>query len=277
MGNSIHYQTGESHASRVLLANGLTTLPVCPFALAKKHDILVKTRASGEPGVTGFLMRVGQTFGIYYASHIDNDGFIRFTVAHELGHYFIPGHPDALFLDGDGIHASRALNPSGDRYEKEADGFASGLLMPRESFIAAMRELEPGFGAIEALASTCRTSITSTAIRYAQFAEDPVAVIVSTGTSIDYCFMSDAIRAVDGVKWISKGTSLPSRCETRKFNAVSSNITSGRKAYGWTSMDDWFEEAPQVEMKEDVVGLGGYGKTLTVLFTDEAIDDDEND
>lgn len=42
-------------------------------------------------------------------------------------------------------------------------------------------------------------------------------------------------------------------------------------------MDDWFEGAPQLEMKEDVVGLGGYGKTLTVLFTEEAFDDKEED
>ncbi len=255
----------------------MTALPVCPFALAKRHDILVETRESSEPGVTGFLMRVGDSFGIYYASYIDNDGFIRFTVAHELGHYFMPGHPDALFPNGDGIHKSRGWNPTGDRFEKEADGFASGLLMPRNLFVAAMRELDPGFGAIESLAATCRTSITSTAIRYAQFAEDPAAVIVSTGTLIDFCFMTDVMRRLDGVTWIKKGSSLPPRCETRNFNAISSNVSSGRRAYGWTSMDDWFEGAPQVEMKEDVVGLGSYGRTLTVLFTDEAIDQDDED
>lgn len=42
-------------------------------------------------------MRLGETFGIQYASHIANEGFIRFTVAHELGHYFLPGHAEHLF------------------------------------------------------------------------------------------------------------------------------------------------------------------------------------
>lgn len=37
------------------------------------------------------------------------------------------------------------------------------------------------------------------------------------------------------------------------------------------------EHRAEVEMKEDIVGLGTYGKTLTVLFTDEAIEDDESE
>jgi hypothetical protein len=30
-------------------------------------------------------------------------------------------------------------------------------------------------------------------------------------------------------------------------------------------------------MNENVVGLGGYGKTLTVLFSDKLIEDEEDD
>ncbi len=270
-----YYKSGEAHAAHVLEENGLISLPVCPFELAKKHDIAVETKQASEPGVTGFLMRVGNSFGIYHASHIQNDGFVRFTVAHELGHYFIPGHPDAIFPNGDGTHASRAGTPGGNRYEQEADGFASGLLMPGGLFLAQMRKLDPGFVAIDSLAKTCRTSILSTAIRYAQFAEDPVAVIVSTGATIDYCFMSDAIRNLEGITWIKKGIHLPPRCLTRTFNQKRENITSGSKDGAYASLDDWFEGAPQVEMKEDVIGLGGYGKTLTVLFTDDVLDDED--
>lgn len=112
-----------------------------------------------------------------------------------------------------------------------------------------------GFEAIESLAETCRTSITATAIRFAQYAEDPVAVLLSNGQTIDCCFMSDALRDVEGLKWIKKGALVPPRSETAKFNKVASNTSSGRKSGGWASLDDWFDGAPQVEMKEDVVGL----------------------
>jgi hypothetical protein len=40
-------------------------------------------------------------------------------------------------------------------------------------------------------------------------------------------------------------------------------------------LNDWFENAPDVEIKEDVVGLGHYGKTLTVLFTEELLTEEE--
>jgi hypothetical protein len=66
----------------------------------------------------------------------------------------------------------------------------------------------------------------------------------------------------------------PASRPTPKFNKVASNVTSARKAAGWTSLDDWFDDAPQIEMKEDVVGLGSYGRTLTVLFTNDIVDGD---
>jgi hypothetical protein len=42
-------------------------------------------------------------------------------------------------------------------------------------------------------------------------------------------------------------------------------------------LDDWLDGAPQVEVNEDVVGLGSYGKTLTILFTDEDLEDEDQD
>jgi hypothetical protein len=266
----------ERVAADVIRGFPCTALPICPYAIASKHEITVQTRDSSEPGVTGFLMRVGNNFAIYHASHIKNDGFIRFTVAHELGHYFLPGHPDALFPNGDGIHHSRGGFQSSDKCERQADSFASALLMPKSMFLSAIRELEPGFSAIKTLKDMARTSITATAIRYAKFAEDPVAIIISQGTTIECCFMSDVIRDLSGLQWIKKGTPLPPRCQTRTFNENASNIACSRDAAGWTSLDDWFDSAPEVEMKEDVVGLGGYGKTLTVLFTEEPLSDEDD-
>jgi hypothetical protein len=47
-------------------------------------------------GVSGMLLRNGDDFGILYATHIKSSGFQRFSISHELGHYFLPGHIDAV-------------------------------------------------------------------------------------------------------------------------------------------------------------------------------------
>jgi len=271
------YTQATRHAERLVTALGIGALPVDPFAIAEQHDIVVQAKEAASPGVSGCLLKVGDQFGIMYATHIQNEGFIRFSVAHELGHYFLPGHPEYLFAEGEGLHESRSGFVSNDPYELEADHFAAGLLMPSALFVRALRRAGVGFRAIESLAHTCQTSITATAIRFAMYADDPVAVVVSTGSRVDYCFLSEAIKQIRGLTWIRKGESVPWGTETHRFNGNGTNITFGRKSEGWTTLDRWFRGAPAVVMKEDVVGLGDYGKTLTVLFTDEVIDEEDDE
>jgi hypothetical protein len=265
----------EQAAERAISDCGFTALPICPFEIAKRSDIHVEPKASNKPGVSGFLMRVGNSFGIRYASHIQNEGFIRFTVAHELGHYFLPGHPEKLFPNGDGVHQSRSGYISHDRLERQADCFASALLMPQKLFGKAVDRAGSGFSAIEKLARECKTSITSTAIRYTSFTPDAVAVIVSSGRQIDYCFMSHRIQDLRDITWIRKGTALPAGA-TLRFNSNPSNIEQARQEESTCYLGDWFDGAPQVEVNEDVIGLGSYGKTLTILFTDEDLEGEDD-
>jgi hypothetical protein len=277
MSTNLAIQEAEAEAASVVRASHVTHLPVCVLGIAIGEDIVVEPKQSDEPGVSGIFMKMGDAFGIQYGRHINNDGFIRFTVAHELGHYFLPGHIKSLFSNGQSQHLSKSGFVSNDPLERQADFFAAALLMPEGLFTSAMRRAGEGFQAIKALAGTCRTSITATAIRYARFAEDPVAVIVSSGNKVEFCVLSQALRNARGVKPLTKGCLIPALSTTGKFNRHEANVAGGKQEGGWSSLDDWFDDAPQVEMKEDVVGLGRYGRTLTVLFTAEAIGGDEED
>ena len=86
---------------------------------------------TSHSGVSGMLVSYGNTFGILYST-IDNDGYHRFSIAHELGHFFVEGHLDYIPLVH-GVHRSRYI--SQDRYEREADCFAAVLLMPEAPVI----------------------------------------------------------------------------------------------------------------------------------------------
>ena len=277
MSDRLREREAEYRAEGVIKDMGFTKAPICPVTIARRIGIAVEPKPSNVEGVSGFLMRTGNNFLICYASHIQVDGFIRFTIAHELGHYFLDGHPEHFFPNGDGIHQSRSGFISSDPYERQADQFAAALLMPEPLFRTATRRAGEGFAAIEALATTFRTSLTSTAIRFARFSEDPVAVVISSDGKVDCCFMSEPLRAIRGMQWLKKGTPLTRGTATYRFGQDSSRVANAETAEDWTSLDLWFDDAPEIEMKEDVVGLGTYGKTLTVLFTDEAIEDDESE
>ena len=254
---------------------GVTALPIEPRSIAAERQITIQTWEPKVQGISGFLMKQGDSFGIGYSVKIKNPGYINFTLGHELGHYHLPGHIEKLFASGSGIHSSRSGFVSDDECEREADLFAASLLMPERLFRAALRAAGHGFPAIETLAAQCVTSITATAIRFADFAEDPVAVIVSSNGNVEYCCLSSAIRELGGIISPKRGDSLPTTSTTARFQRDPDNVINGCRAEGFSMLDEWLEGAPRVEMKEDVVGLGYYGKNLTVLFSEEPIEADD--
>ena len=264
----------ETQAENLVEQLGIASLPINPIEIAEQHEIRCKPEKI--QGFSGCLIKRGDVFGILYSLKFNNEGFIRFTVAHELGHYFLPGHPELLFPKGNGTHYSHNGFTASDIHELEADHFAAALLMPRHLFRAALgQETIPGFYAIEALSQKCKTSITATAIRYANFADYPVALIVSSNNRVEYSFMSDTMKTkIRGASWLKKGEGIPPQSQTAAFNEDQNNILSGAKEESSSYSDAWFAGAPSEEINEDVIGLGGYGKTLTVLFCEESLADD---
>ena len=108
---------------------------------------------------------------------------------------------------------------------------------------------------IEDLADKCETSLTATAIRYAQFADDPVAIFMSDGQKVDYCFMSDSLfDCIPRDARYQKGKLVPPSSPTGRFNQDAANVREARRAEGVSTLADWFDGAPEVEVQEDVVG-----------------------
>jgi hypothetical protein len=258
----------ENRAAEVLKELQITSLPVDPFHIAGRRDILVQEDPTLSSGISGCLMKVGDNFGIIFSSRFSSEGFKRFTVAHELGHYFMDGHPLHLFPSGQGVHQSESGFISKDAYEREADAFAASLLMPKHLFKDAIAKAGQGLDAIEYLSNLCGTSLTATAIRYAKLCDDDLAVVCSTGSRIAFTFMSDSLRSRPNLTWIRKGTGLTANCPTAKFNKDTDNVLRGKRACDTADLGDWFTGGDG-EVTEEIVGLGEYGRTLTILTVDE--------
>jgi Zn-dependent peptidase ImmA (M78 family) len=270
--HAFRLKMAKQQAEAFLRDEGITALPVDPFVIARSRDIEVKPKPDTAGGVSGMLLRHGNVFGILYATHIPSEGFQRFSVGHELGHYFLEGHIDHV-LPKDGVHTSHAGFVSADPYELEADQFAAGLLMPSAPFKRALGRHGAGLAAIETVAELCKTSLTATAIRYAELTDAAVAIVISTGPTIDFCFMSNTIKSLPQLSWLRKGTPVPHGTATAQFNADARRIADGDRADADVDIMDWLGGVRSVRAVEQVVGLGTYGKTLTVLTCPSLQDD----
>lgn len=271
----------KQKAEAFLRDEGIGALPVDPFAIAASRDIEVNPKPDCEGGVSGMLLRHGNNFAILYATHIKSEGFQRFSVGHELGHYFLDGHIDHV-IGEDGVHVSRGGFVSADPFEQEADCFSTGLLMPETLFKQALRKLDPGLAAVETMAGLCRASLPATGIRCAEITDHAIAVIVSTGPVIDYCILSTAMKSLPDLTWLRRGSPIPQNTATARLNARPDAVLNGERIVDDVDALDWLGGKRSVTLCEEVAGLGSYGKTLTVLSSNSLVveaesDDDESE
>lgn len=263
-------------ADKLLQELGIASLPVNPFEIADRLGIALQAMPSRMGGASGMLLHIAGQFGICYPTHLDNEGFKKFSVGHEIGHYRLPGHIEAV-LDENGQHVSAAGFCSSSRYELEADHFAAALLMPTRLIGPILKKAGDGLKAVEAIASECETSLEAAAIRYTHLCPDPLGVVRSQGATIDYAFMSNSLKDFEGLDWIRKGSPLPTNCATRDFNGDDANIRRGARADGYSTLQDWFGGPYRQKIFEEVAGLGSYGKTLSVLTGMQPPDEREHD
>lgn len=110
----------------------------------------------------------------------------RFTFAHELGHYFIDEHRNALKNGQTPSHPSFTDFSSRNPVEVEADYFAASLLMPRNRIIKDCFRKKFRFQVIEELSKKYKTSTTATALKFASIGNHPIMIVRSSQNKIDW-------------------------------------------------------------------------------------------
>ena len=189
----------------------------------------------------------------------------RFTFCHELGHFYIDDHRNAL-AGGVGPHASFTDYQSNNPAEKEADAFAAALLMPANRFGSAARRRQPSVGTIRELVELFGTSYQSTAIRYAKSNTHSVLTMRWTTTERKWCWSSDDMHRVTNNRVHKSAKNVPEGSLTSMAlqGDVAEGQVSGSTLATWCpfvtagSKADWI-------VVEEVMSLGEFG-VLTLLY-----------
>jgi hypothetical protein len=202
-----------------------------------------------------------ETFAIYHPSPgLSNYApRVRFSLAHELGHYYIPSHRNMLLR---GIcHNSLESFRHDNAIEREADSFASALLVP--SVFLRHRMGRRGFLSLQQIldiARECEASPQATAFRYTRFTKEPHLAIVSENGNILYAFVSQEAKAIGfgglGNKRVPDGSATSEAAGRSGWQIQQSKVQS----------ESWFSERrARANLWEEAVRLGSSTRVLTVL------------
>lgn len=115
----------------------------------------------------------------------------RFTLAHELGHYFIDNHRIGLKKGMLEPHPSQTNQKQFYAIERDADYFASCLLMPEERFRKDIRNRKFGIDVIDFLRTEFKVSRTACALRFADIGNYPLLVVYAENNVIKWAYSSE--------------------------------------------------------------------------------------
>lgn len=226
----------------------------------------LRVKVGGLDGAEGRLVATDGEGGVIRVASDKNLGRFRFTVAHEIGHFVLHQHGVV-----DKIDTRREMTIWNDASEEaEANCFAAELLMPDYLFRPHCVG-KPSIQALDNLADIFGTSTLATAFQYWEYTREPVAIVLSEGWQ-----MKSFRPFKDGWPRIRFGevhedSAAGERLSERSGDSGGMVSTS---AYAWL---EGFGDRPEKSIMEDSRYMDYYDTTLTLLWHDEPLDDDEAD
>ena len=249
----------EGLADDVVAAFGIT-VPIDLNRIAREEGILLAEGDYGEEfhGRIEYLAEV-DAFVVYHPRCLSNHypSRVRFSICHELGHFYIPHHREIL-LSGKAHYSLEGFRHKND-IERQADIFAAALLIPTRLLREKLgRRGFLSLSQILGLADDCKASAQATAFRYTRFAKEPHLALVSENGKVLYGFASDEARAWG--YWRLRDIAVPEASPTSRASAASGIVEDK------TVVANWFPElGKHAELWEEAVQLGSSTRVLTLL------------
>jgi Zn-dependent peptidase ImmA (M78 family) len=120
-------------------------------------------------------------------------GRVNFTIAHEFGHYLLHRQDLANGIECDS-NAMRNWNSAEAIREKEANVFASYLLIPLDDFRAQTQGRQINLELLQKLSGRYGTSLTATVLKYLDMISGRAILIASKDGFVDWAWSSDKAR-----------------------------------------------------------------------------------
>jgi Zn-dependent peptidase ImmA (M78 family) len=237
-------ENAAERAAEVLRILRIKTAPIDPLQVAASESPLLKVKGANFKDLFDGQLEYHYQRNLFLLLYNDkydqgsdeHHARTRFSISHELGHYFLEEH-HAYFVQGGKPHPSRGEFSNNTTVESEADAFAAALLMPEQIMGEMVNEGDISANLIEQWANHFRTSITSTARRSVQLSHFPCAAVGIRDGAIAGVFPSSSL--IEGGCYPRvRGSSLPASAITQWNAFVSGSFRKG-KAQSYAS--DWFQ------------------------------------
>jgi len=167
--------------------------PVNPALIAEKTELAYKAADYGGY-FEGYLEYYRGSFFIFL--HL-NEGEhlyiprVRFSFAHELGHYFLDEHRIALMEPGMPPHGSKGIFSSDIGTEREADYFAACLLLPEKRLRRDVFRKKFNMTLMNELKNKYQVSMTALLLRFKGLGNHPLMVVCSIHNRLKWLNYSD--------------------------------------------------------------------------------------
>jgi hypothetical protein len=255
-------------------SRGLLHTRACDIdGILEEAGIEVTTSHYADPGYAAVLIRLSGGGGGIMIAPNQSPGRQRFSLAHEVGHFYIPAHanagPTLKCADAD----LRARSTDSNVREWEANDFASELLMPRKLFGEDIRRRSISFATVEWLAAPemYHVSRTAAAWRLVQLTREPCALVVS----------------LDGaIEWVARSASFAYRISERHeplgTGTVAAAVHRGESANGKAESVppyEWLEvregqSLNNVELLESTCSIPSQHRILSLLWAPDPEEED---
>jgi Zn-dependent peptidase ImmA (M78 family) len=226
--------------------------------ISMERGVYIRERDIG--GAEAWLVRKGNRAIITVSSRLHEQGRKNFAIAHELGHFELHSDSQLMICSDEDMYVWNRIKSQ----EVEANEFASSILMPQDIFFRYIQKEAPNMDRVSELSGEFGTTLTATAIRYAQLSHEPCAVAVSNNCTLKWYKKSDSFGF-----HLKVGEKLSQDTYSSDFYGGKDLPTRPRKvsANAWIAGDI----DPDGEIIEHSVALKSYGVVLSLLWIDKEI------